>query len=77
METDEPGGDSFGLGAKKGGKSILEGDGGGLGKRSLLSKFGGDTQIVETEIRKRVMKQLDEEGGFPKGKLQTDCPCQP
>ena len=65
------GGDSFGLGAKKGGRSILEGGGGGLGKRSLLSKFGGYTQIVETEIRKRVMKQLDEEGGFPKGKLQT------
>jgi TonB family protein len=66
------GGDSFGLVGKKGGRSILSGDGGGgMGRLSLLSKFGWYTQIVETEIRKKVMKRLDENGGIPRGKLQA------
>ena len=66
------GGDSFGLVGKKGGRSLLSGDGGGgMGRLSLLSKFGWYTQIVETEIRKKVMKHLDENGGIPRGKLQA------
>jgi len=66
------GGDSFGLVGKKGGRSLLSGDGGGgMGRLSLLSKFGWYTQIVETEIRKKVMKRLDENGGIPRGKLQA------
>jgi TonB family protein len=63
------GSDGFGLGAKKGGRGILGGD--GMGKYSLLSKYAGYTKLVEGEIRKRVMKRLDQEGGIPKGKLQT------
>lgn len=62
------GSDGFGLGAKKGGRGILGGDG---GKFSLLAKYAGYTKLVEAEIRKRVMKRLDEDGGVPKGKLQT------
>jgi TonB family protein len=70
------GGDAFGLVGKKGGRSLLAGGGGsggsgGMGKLSLLAKFAGYAQIVETEIRKRVMKRLDEEGGVPRGKLQA------
>ena len=66
------GGDSFGLVGKKGGRSLLSGDGGGgMGRLSLLSKFGWYTQIVETEIRKKVMKHMDENGGIPRGKLQA------
>jgi TonB family protein len=66
------GGDSFGLVGKKGGRSILSGEsGGGMGRLSLLSKFGWYTQIVETEIRKKVMKHMDENGGIPRGKLQA------
>ncbi len=70
------GGDAFGLVAKKGGRSLLaggggSGGGGGLGRLSLLSKYAGYAQIVETEIRKRVMKRLDEEGGITRGKLQA------
>ena len=42
-----------------------------MGRLSLLSKFGWYTQIVETEIRKKVMKHLDENGGIPRGKLQA------
>jgi TonB family protein len=64
------GSDSFGLVGKKGGRSILAG-GSGSGKFSLLTKFASYTQIVTTELRKKVMKLLDEEGGIPKGKLQA------
>jgi len=64
------GSDNFGLVGKKGGRSILAG-GSGFGKGSLLSKFAGYTQIVTTELRKKVMKRLDDEGGIPKGKLQA------
>ncbi len=64
------GSDAFGLAGNKGGRSLLAG-GDGMGRLSLLSKFAGYTQIVETEIRKKIMKRLDEEGGIPKGKLQT------
>ena len=64
------GSDSFGLVGKKGGRSLLAG-GSGSGKISLLTKFTGYTQIVTTELRKKVMKHLDEEGGIPKGKLQA------
>ena len=72
----QAGSDAFGLVGKKGGRSLLAGGGGsggsgGLGRLSLLSKFAGYSQIVETEIRKRVMKRLDEEGGIPRGKLQA------
>ncbi|HET6516152.1 MAG TPA: TonB C-terminal domain-containing protein [Thermodesulfovibrionales bacterium] len=67
------GGDAFGLVGKKGGKSLIGGGGtdGGLGKLSLLTKFSGYTRLVEAEVRKKVMKRLDEEGGIPKGKLQA------
>jgi len=69
------GSDAFGLVGKKGGRSILAGEGGsgggGLGRLSLLSKVSGYTQIVENEVRRSVMKYLDENGGIPKGKLQT------
>lgn len=64
------GGDSFGLVGKKGGRSILAG-GGGFGKLSLLNKFSGYAQIVQTEVKKKVMRRLDEQGGIPKGKLQA------
>lgn len=67
----QAGSDGFGLVGKKGGRSITAGGGGGLGRRSLLSQFGWYTHIVETEIRKKVMKHLDENGGIPKGKLQA------
>jgi TonB family protein len=64
------GSDSFGLVGKKGGRSFLAG-GPGIGKGSFLTKFASYTQIVTTELRKKVMKRLDEEGGIPKGKLQA------
>jgi TonB family protein len=67
------GGDAFGLVGKKGGRSLLAGDGGngGMGRLSLLVKFAGYAHIAEAEIRKKVMKQMDKNGGIPKGKLQA------
>ncbi len=64
------GSDAFGLVGKKGGRGLLEG-GDGLGKYSLQSRFAGYTQIVQTTIRKGVMKRLDEEGGIPKGRFEV------
>jgi TonB family protein len=68
------GSDAFGLVGNKGGRSITlggSGGGGGLGQLSLLSKFGGYAHIAEAEIRKKVMKRLEEEGGMPKGRLEA------
>jgi TonB family protein len=67
------GGDAFGLVGKKGGRSLLAGEGGsgGMGRLSLLIKFAGYAHTVEAEIRKKVMKRLDQDGGIPKGKLQA------
>jgi TonB family protein len=70
------GGDGFGLVGKKGGRSLIAGDGGsdgsgGMGRLSLLTKYAGYAQVVENEVRRAVMKKLDENGGIPKGKLQT------
>lgn len=64
------GSDAFGLVGKKGGRSLLAG-GDGLGKYSLLSKFGWYNQIVEREITRKVMRSLEENGGVQKGKLKT------
>jgi TonB family protein len=61
------GSDAFGLKAKKGGRALL----GGGGKGSLLRKYAWYTAILQDEIRKKLKKHLDENGGIPGGKLQT------
>jgi len=66
------GSDAFGLVGNRGGRSILGGGGaGGMGRFSLLAKYAGYVQIVQSEIRKKVMKHLDDDGGIPKGQLQA------
>jgi protein TonB len=66
------GGDSFGLVGKKGGRAItLGGGGGGMNRLSLLSKYGWYTQKIQDEIKKKVKKKMDQDGGIPKGKFQT------
>jgi TonB family protein len=62
------GSDGFGLVAKKGGRSLI---GGGLGESSLLRKFAWYTQILQEEIREKVNKVLEKNGGIPKGSLKT------
>lgn len=67
------GSDAFGLVGKKGGRAITLGDGnrGGLGRLSLLTRYGGYSQKMTEDIKKRVYKFLDQNGGAPKGKFQT------
>ncbi len=65
------GSDAFGLIGKKGGRSILAGEGGGMEKLSLLSKYAGYTQVMQAEVRKQVMRHLEEQTGIPRGKLQA------
>jgi outer membrane biosynthesis protein TonB len=70
------GSDNFGLTAKGKGKGrdiTLGGGGGGSGinKLALMSKYGWYTSKVQEEIKKQMRKQLDQEGGIPKGKFQA------
>ncbi|HBA86921.1 MAG TPA: TonB C-terminal domain-containing protein, partial [Geobacter sp.] len=70
------GDNAFGLGAKKGGRSItLGGPGGGgpvgLSRLSLLSKYSGYSHKMQSDIEKSVKRVLDQNGGRPKGKQQT------
>ncbi|HBG04803.1 MAG: hypothetical protein A2075_11610 [Geobacteraceae bacterium GWC2_58_44] len=70
------GDNAFGLGAKKGGRAITLGDGGGQGgnglsRLSLLSKYSGYSHKMQGDIEKMVKKVLDQSGGRPKGKQQT------
>jgi periplasmic protein TonB len=71
------GDNAFGLGAKKGGRALtLGGTGGGgggsgLNRLSLLSKYGGYSHKMQSDIEKKVKKVLEGEGGRPKGKQQT------
>ena len=62
------GGDSFGLAARKGGRSILARSGGGSKptvKVPLMVRFAGYIKIVTAEIKEKVIKRLDAEGGMP------------
>jgi outer membrane biosynthesis protein TonB len=65
------GGDAFGLVGKKGGKAITLGGGGGMTRLNLLAKYGWYVQKVQEEIRAQVNRQLEQDGGIPKGKYQT------
>jgi len=70
------GDNAFGLGAKKGGRAITLGGGGGGGangmnRLSLLSKYGGYSRKMQSDIEKRVKQVLENGGGRPKGKQQT------
>lgn len=59
------GGDGFGLKAKRGGRSII----GGYGKASLLRKYAWYTNILQQELRKKINKYMEENGGVPEGNM--------
>jgi TonB family protein len=68
------GGDSFGLLAKKGGRGITLGGGGGNGgvsRLSLMAKYGWYTSKIQDELKQQMRKRLDQNGGTPKGKYQA------
>lgn len=62
------GSDSFGLKAKKGGRSII---GGQYSKSSLLIKYSWYTNIMQKELRNKVNQYMEENGGIPDGNLST------
>lgn len=68
------GSDGFGLVGKKGGRALTLGGGGGgsgLSRLSLMTKYGWYTQKIQEEVKSQVQKQLTQDGGIPKGKLQA------
>jgi len=66
------GSDGFGLVGKKGGKAItLGGGGGGMARLNLLAKYGHYVHQVQDEVRQEVNRQLEKQGGIPKGKHAT------
>ncbi len=66
------GSDAFGLVGKKGGRGITLGSpGGGMNRLNLMAKYGRYIQKVQDEIRAQVNRQLEQDGGIPKGKYQT------
>jgi outer membrane biosynthesis protein TonB len=68
------GSDGFGLTAKGKGQGrdiTLGGGGGGMNKLALLTKYGWYTTKIQEEIKRQMRKQLDQDGGIPKGKFQA------
>jgi periplasmic protein TonB len=66
------GSDGFGLVGKKGGKALtLGGGGGGGGTMSQMARFGWYAQKVQAALSAQMKKQLEEQGGIPKGKFHA------
>lgn len=65
------GSDSFGLVGNRGGASLIGGGGTGGGGRGLMAKYGWYAQIVQDDIRGRMQKVLDQDGGMPKDKTSS------
>lgn len=67
LDADGTGGsDSFGLAAKKGGRSLI---GGGIGgKQALLKRYAWYVRILQEEVREKVNKYLEDKEGLPAGK---------
>ena len=71
------GSDGFGLAGRKGGRDVTT-LGAGTGKiggggdpAALLRQFAPYTRLVEEDVNRLVRKRLEENGGIPKGKLET------
>lgn len=69
LDADGTGGsDAFGLKAKKGARSII---GGQYSDTSLLRKYAWYTTIIQKELRTKVNKYMEENGGIPDGNLKA------
>ncbi len=58
-------GDSFGLAAKKGYRSLIGGSG---GSKSLMRRYAWYTRILQDEVREKVNKYLEDKKDIPSGK---------
>jgi outer membrane biosynthesis protein TonB len=61
------GADGFGLKARKGGRSLIGGD----GAAALMRKYGWYTRIIQDELRKKINQYMDDNGGIPEGDLNA------
>jgi protein TonB len=69
LDADGSGGsDGFGLRAKKGGRDII---GGRFSQANLLRKYAWYTSLLQEDIRKKVRKYMEENGGIPEGNLHA------
>ena len=62
------GSDGFGLVSKKGGSALI---GGGSGDGGLLKRFAWYTSIIQDQIQERLQKELERDGGIPKGEYEA------
>ena len=62
------GSDGFGLKANKGGRSLIGGSGGGA---SLMRRYAWYTRIIQDELRKRMKRHMEENGGIPDGDMKA------
>ena len=65
------GSDSFGLKGIQGGSNIIGGGGGGSGGGSPMGQYAWYARIIQEELRQAVQKHFSQNGGIPKGKLET------
>lgn len=62
------GADGFGLRAKKGGRALI---GGASSDASMMRRYAWYTRIIQEELRKRMNRHMEENGGIPDGDLKV------
>ncbi|MBT8341176.1 MAG: TonB C-terminal domain-containing protein, partial [Desulfatitalea sp.] len=62
------GSDAFGLRANKGGRALI---GGSAGDASIMRRYAWYTRIIQDELRKRMNRYMEENGGISDGDLKA------
>jgi outer membrane biosynthesis protein TonB len=62
------GSDGFGLRANKGGRALI---GGSSSDASMMRRYAWYTRIIQEELRKRMNRHMEENGGIPDGNLKA------
>lgn len=62
------GADGFGLRAKKGGRALI---GGSYSDASMMRRYAWYTRILQEELRKRMNRHMEKNGGIPDGNLKA------
>ena len=62
------GSDGFGLRANKGGRALI---GGSYGDAAMMRRYAWYTRIIQEELRKRMNRHMEGNGGIPDGNLKA------
>jgi protein TonB len=62
------GSDGFGLKANKGGRALI---GGSYSDASMMRRYAWYTRIIQEELRKRMKRYMEDNGGIPDGNLKA------